>query len=96
MADSILPAALRPQPPAPPPADAGLRDAALRLESLFLAEMLKSAGLGAPPGPFGGGTGEAQFASFLVDAQAREIVRAGGIGLAETLFRTLSGQADAG
>lgn len=77
--------------PATDPASARLRDAATRLESLFLAEMLKSAGLGQARSSFGGGIGEEHFASFLADAQAQELARAGGIGLAETLFRAMAG-----
>lgn len=73
-----------------------LHDAAMRLEALFLAEMLKSAGLGQPRSSFGGGAGEEQFASFLAEAQAGELARAGGIGLAETLFRAMSGPRDDG
>lgn len=74
---------------APPPRTA-LRHVAEELESVFLAEMLGSAGFGAPrAGAFGGGAGEAQFASFLVREQARAMVRAGGIGLAETIFDAL-------
>jgi Rod binding domain-containing protein len=63
--------------------------AAQALESAFLAEMLKGAGLAEPPGSFGGGAGEAQFASFLREAYAGALVRAGGIGLAERLFEAL-------
>ncbi|MEO0939523.1 MAG: rod-binding protein [Pseudomonadota bacterium] len=64
-------------------------DAAKKLEATFLAEMLKSAGLGQSRERFGGGAGEDQFASFLVQAQAEKMVDAGGIGLAETLFQSL-------
>lgn len=80
----------------PPPAadEAALRAAAERFETAFLAEMLGHAGLAAPPGAFGGGPGEAQFASFLVHAQAESLVRAGGIGLAETIFNALKERAD--
>lgn len=78
-----------------PDRDAALRDAAERLEAGFLAEMLRSAGVGDVPESFGGGTGEEQFASFLREAQAREMVRAGGIGLAESLFEALKGRSDA-
>ena len=67
-----------------------LQKAAQQLEATFLAEMLESAGLGAARGGFGGGTGEAQFASFLVQAQAEAMAEAGGIGLAETLFNALA------
>lgn len=62
---------------------------AQELEVTFLAEMLKSAGLNTGPKSFGGGAGEDQFTSFLVTAQARQIVRAGGISLAESLYHAL-------
>lgn len=85
--DSTLPATAGP--------DARLRSVAQRLETAFLAEMLRSAGVGQTPAGFGGGTGEDQFASFLREAQAAEMVRAGGIGLAESLFAALKERADA-
>ncbi len=69
--------------------DTALHAAAQELEATFLAEMLKSAGLGQSRDAFGGGAGEDQFASFLVDEQARAMVKAGGIGLAEALFNAL-------
>lgn len=71
------------------PGSARLREAAVQLEATFLAEMLGSAGLGAGRDSLGGGVGEQQFASLLVRAQAEAIVRAGGIGLAETIFQAL-------
>lgn len=67
-----------------------LQHAAQELEAGFLAEMLTAAGLGKAPGGFGGGTGEDQFASFLVREQARAMVQAGGIGLAEHIFHALN------
>ncbi|ALG88987.1 hypothetical protein TQ29_00960 [Actibacterium sp. EMB200-NS6] len=82
-------------PPLPPGRDAKLRAAAEQLEAGFLSEMLKSAGIGKVSGAFGGGAGEEQFASFLRQAQATEMVRAGGIGLAEHLFEALKERADA-
>lgn len=75
--------------------DAQIRKAADQLEATFLAEMLKSAGFGEARESFGGGAGEEQFASFLRQAQAEEMVRAGGIGLSETLFNALKEKADA-
>ena len=75
--------------------DARLREAAVRLEAGFLREMLEGAGLGRPPAGFGGGAGEEQFASFLLDAQAERLARSGGIGLAELIVRAL-GDRDAG
>lgn len=62
---------------------------AQKLEASFLAEMLKSAGLGASSENFGGGPGEEQFESFLRQAQADQMVKAGGIGLTEALFDSL-------
>lgn len=59
------------------------------LEATFLAEMLAHSGLGEMEGGFGGGAGEAQFASFLRQEQARLMVEGGGIGLAEMIFNTM-------
>ncbi|WP_415405023.1 rod-binding protein [Tateyamaria sp. SN3-11] len=75
--------------PKPSGRDAALRAAAQKLEATFLAEMLKSAGFGKAREGFGGGAGEDNFASFLVQAQAEEIVKSGGLGLAESLFDAL-------
>jgi Rod binding domain-containing protein len=72
------------------------RQLAAEMEAAFLSEMLALTGLGRTSESFGGGIGEDQFASFLRQEQARAMVRAGGIGLAETLFRTMTGTADAG
>jgi len=54
--------------------------------------MLKAAGLGETRQSFGGGAGEDQFGSLLVQEQALQMVRAGGIGLSEALFETLKEQ----
>ncbi|MEM9550352.1 MAG: rod-binding protein [Pseudomonadota bacterium] len=66
-----------------------LRKASVKLEATFLAEMLKSAGLGKARGEFGGGAGEDQYSSLLANLQAEEMARAGGIGLAEQIFESL-------
>lgn len=95
---TVIPALPAPQPPAQLPdyiqADGKLREAAQRLEATFLAEMLKSAGLGAPRTSFGGGSGEEQLASFLREEQAKQMVAAGGIGLAEALFEAMKVRLD--
>lgn len=70
--------------------ESALRQKAREVETVFLAEMLRHGGLGSAPGPFGGGTGEEQFQSFLRHAQADAIVGAGGLGLAEPLFRAMT------
>lgn len=76
------------------PADKPIWEAATKLEASFLSEMLKSTGLGEVSEEFGGGIGEEQFASFMRDAQAKEMVRAGGLGLAETFFHALKEKSD--
>lgn len=86
-ATSTLPAAAR---------DDKLRILARDLEASFLAEMLKSAGMGKARDALGGGPGEDPFASFLVREYADATVRAGGIGLSESIYRSLSGIAEAG
>jgi len=75
--------------------EARLRAAAESLEAGFLSEMLKATGIGTTPTAFGGGAGEDHFASFLRDAQAQQMVAAGGIGLAESLFEAMMVRRDA-
>ncbi|MEL6642529.1 MAG: rod-binding protein [Pseudomonadota bacterium] len=79
--------AVTPTPPAP--RDPALWAAAQGLEGAFLSEMLKSAGLGAPRASFGGGAGEEQFGSMMRDLQVDQMVQAGGVGLAEQIYRAL-------
>ena len=69
--------------------DEKLMAVARQLEASFLAEMLKSAGVGEARQAFGGGAGEDQFSSFLVQEYAEATVEAGGIGLAESIYRSL-------
>ncbi|ARE40389.1 flagellar protein FlgJ, putative [Rhodovulum sp. P5] len=71
-----------------------LREMAEKLETQFLAEMLKHAGAGEARGEFGGGAGEEQFTSFLREAQAQEMVKAGGLGLSEFIFEALKERMD--
>ncbi|WP_418361310.1 rod-binding protein [Sulfitobacter alexandrii] len=73
----------------PGTADLKLRQAAEQLETTFLAEMLNAAGVGKSRDHFGGGAGEDQFSSFLLQEQAAAMVRAGGLGLAESLYQAL-------
>jgi len=74
--------------------DEALRAAARELEANFLAEMLKAAGVARQPAGFGGGEGEDQYASFLRLEEARAMTKAGGIGLAESLFEALKEKRD--
>lgn len=88
--DQIIPGAALPKTAS----DEKLFKVAQELEATFLAEMLKSAGFGAPRESFGGGIGEDQFSSFLRQSQSEQMVKAGGIGLAERLFESLKERAD--
>ncbi len=64
-------------------------NAAQSLESNFIAEMFKSAGLGKSRESFGGGAGEDQFSSFLTREYADATVKAGGVGLAESIYQSM-------
>lgn len=72
-----------------------MREVASELEATFLAEMLKQARFGEARGAFGGGEGEEQFSSMLRMEHARALAERGGIGLAETIFRSLLQRAEA-
>ena len=67
-----------------------LMSKAQELEATFLSEMLAHSGLEEAQGAFGGGEGEAQFASFLRQEQARLIVQGGGLGLAQLIFNSMA------
>ena len=71
------------------PRDPELWAAATALEATFLAEMMKAAKIGAPRGEFGGGIGEEQFSTLLVDEYARGIAGRAGTGLSEAIYRSL-------
>ena len=80
-----------------PDLESPLMQQARALEASFLSEMLGHAGVGETSESFGGGIGEDQFASFLRDEEATQMVAHGGIGLAEQLFHAMvKGQKDAG
>lgn len=89
MTEILPPAAPRPTPPhsrtGPHPT---ARAAAQKLEATFLAEMLKSAGL-FQSSSFAGGIGEEQFASFQRQALADEMVKSGGLGLADAFYQSM-------
>ncbi len=91
----IAPVSSPANPLQPEKRDKALFQAAKDLEASFLAEMLKSAGFGKPRKANGGGIGEDQFGSFLRQEQAKDMVKKGGIGLAESLYEALKERADA-
>lgn len=85
----ILSALPAPRAPVAPRDDTQVRATAQELETVFLAEMLKQARIGEPRETFGGGQGEAQFASMLRMEYARGLSARGGIGLAEQIYQDL-------
>lgn len=63
-----------------------MRETAERFETSFLSQMLKPMFEGLnTDGPFGGGEAEGTWRSFLIDAMAEQTMKAGGIGLADTV-----------
>ncbi|WP_037264233.1 rod-binding protein [Roseivivax halodurans] len=79
---------------ASPHAQVRLRSAASALEAQFLSEMLKATRVAEPRESFGGGAGEAQFASFMRDAYAEKLAEAGGIGLADRIVAAMEERGD--
>ncbi len=66
---------------------AKMRETAEAFEASFLSQMLKPMFEGLDTeGMFGGGEGEATWRSFLIDAMAKQTVKAGGIGLADDVM----------
>ncbi len=67
--------------------EAQLRRTAEDFEASFLSQMLKPMFEGLQTdGPFGGGSAEETWRSFLIDAMARQTVKAGGVGLADRVM----------
>ena len=85
---AVSPALLQATPAALNGADARrMRETAEQFEASFLSQMLKPMFEGLDTnGLFGGGEAEATWRSFLIDAMAQQTVRAGGIGLADTVM----------
>ena len=83
-----------PAPAPPTPAEiarmARIRHTAQDFEASFLSSMFQTMFEGTEqPAPFGGGQSETAWRSFLTDAMSRQVVRAGGIGLADSVAREM-------
>jgi len=67
-----------------------IRQTAQSFEASFLSAMLQPMfeGLEAEA-PFGGGSGETLFRSFLTEAMAKQMVRSGGIGMTAAVEREM-------
>lgn len=86
MSDLAVSPSLLQQPaarPAPAPT-AKMRETAQQFEASFISQMLKPMFEGVKTdGPFGGGDAEETWRSFMIEAMAKQTVKAGGIGLAD-------------
>lgn len=83
---AVSPSLLTPTVAAPNAETPRMRETAEKFEASFLAQMLKPMFEGIETdGPFGGGEAEGTWRSFMIDEMAKQTVRAGGIGLADTV-----------
>ena len=83
-------------PKSAPTAHDKARAAAQDFEAVFLNTMFSEMFTGVDgEGPFGGGAGAGVWRSFLTDEYAKSFSRAGGIGLADDVYRTLIAQQEA-
>jgi Rod binding domain-containing protein len=71
------------------------RAAAEDFEAVFLNTMFQQMFASIGNGPFSGGPGASVWRSFLTDEYAKSFVKAGGIGLADQVQRTLLAQQEA-
>jgi Rod binding domain-containing protein len=85
-----------PAPAVPQSVQARARAQAQDFEAVFLNSMFQQmyAGLDGD-GPFGGSAGVGVWRSFLTDQYAKSMVQAGGIGIADHVYRTLLSQQEA-
>jgi len=69
---------------------AKIREAAEQFEAQFLSVMLQPMFVGTEPdGMFSGGAGESMFWSLMTEAMGKQMTRASGIGLADTVQREI-------
>jgi peptidoglycan hydrolase FlgJ len=79
-----------------PDAQAKARAKAVDFEAMFLSTMFSHMFTGTDgEGPFGGGGAAGVWRSFLSDEYAKSFAKAGGIGLADSVYRSLIAQQEA-
>jgi len=87
---ALKPAALAAPTPAQTANRAAIHKTAQSFESQFISSMLGEMFEGVTTeAPFGGGEGEGAFKSFLMDAMAKQMTKAGGIGVAASVQREM-------
>lgn len=75
----------------PRPSQAALRRAAQDFEAQALGALLQPMFQGLDTrAPFGGGAAEGQWRPMLVDAIAKDLAKAGGLGIGEAVLRELT------
>jgi Rod binding domain-containing protein len=73
------------------------RASAVDFESVFLNSMFNQMFTGIEgDGPFGGGGGAGVWRSFLSEEYSKSFAKAGGIGIADHVYRSLIAQQEAG
>ena len=90
----VIPPTLAVPPAAPTAAELAkrgqIKQTAQDFEASFLSVMMQQMFAGvSTDGPFGGGQGEEMFRSVLTDAMAKQMARAGGVGIAPTVEREM-------
>jgi peptidoglycan hydrolase FlgJ len=78
-----------------PAAAAKARSTAQDFEAVFLGSMFGQMLAGVGEGPFSGGQAAKTWRSFLTDEYAKNFARAGGIGIADSVFKELIAQQEA-
>jgi Rod binding domain-containing protein len=74
-----------------------MRETAEAFEASYLSQMLKPMFEGlSTEAPFGGGEAEGTWRGFLVEAMAKQTVKAGGIGLADQVVAQMLKMQEAG
>jgi Rod binding domain-containing protein len=67
-----------------------IKETAQNFEASFLSVMMQQMFEGVKTSePFGGGQGEEMFKSVMAEAMAKQVTRAGGVGLAPTVEREM-------
>ena len=67
-----------------------IRETAQKFEASFLSIMLQQMFEGTETAaPFGGGPGESMFKSFMTEAMANKMTKAGGVGVAPAIEREM-------
>ena len=80
----------------PPPAKAKARASAQDFEAVFLNSMFQQMFTGLQgEGPFGGSGATGVWRSFLTDEYSKSFAKAGGIGIADQVYRSLIAQQEA-